>query len=317
MNSKERREYYRTWSAFQVKQEKSWFPKIYRALQSNMDAFAAYMLKNGVRDAQAMIDSIVKIEPIMDVLQRLYVQVGVRRGRIVRQDIKRNTLKLRTMGVNEQLTLDILKYFELNLLNKSVIPITNTQKQHILQILSKGTAEGWSVEQMAREITGSPYTRRHARLVVRTETVRAANAGGYLAAQRSDFVLDHEWISAHDDRVRRPPKSKFDHWDLDGQVVPGDRPFFSGGEELWYPGDPNGSAGNVINCRCCEAFIPRRDANGRLIRRQPRIAAMQNQSAPGLPVVIPDSSPNITVLQPTVSNITEIITVGLRELFEN
>jgi hypothetical protein len=317
MTSKERREYYVTWSAFQIRQEKSWFLKIYRALQSNMDAFGDYLLKNGVRDASAMIDSIVKPGPIMEALQRLYVQVGVRRGRLVRQEIKRDTQKLRTMGVNEQLTQDIVKYFELNLLNKSVIPITNTQKQHILQILSKGTEEGWSVEQMAREITGSPYTRRHARLVVRTETVRAANAGGYLAAQRSEFVLDHEWISAHDDRVRRPPKSKFDHWDLDGQVVPGDRPFFSGGEELWYPGDPNGSAGNVIQCRCCEAYIPRRDATGRLIRRQPRIATVQNQTAPGLPVVIPEAPQAITVLQPGPSNITEIITVGLRELFSN
>lgn len=314
MTSKERRTYYRTWSAFQIKQEQYWQPKIYKALQSNMQAFADYLLNHGVRDATAMIDGIVKMEPIMKVLQGLYVQVGVKLGRAILQDIKRDTQKLRTIGINEQLTKDILKYFELNLLNKSVIPITNTQKQHILQVLAKGTAEGWGVEKMAKEITGSPYTRRHARVVVRTETVRAANAGGYLAAQRSEFELDHEWISAHDDRVRRPPKSQFDHWDMDGQVVPGGRPFFSGGEELWFPGDPNGSAGNIIQCRCSEAYIPRRDANGRLIRRQPKVAIVQSTTTPTIPVETTPPS-GITVIQPAPSNITQVITIGLRELF--
>lgn len=319
MTPKERRAYYRTWNAFQLKQEKYWYPKILAALQSNNDAFAEYIRKNGARDAAAMIDSIVSMQPIMEVLQRLYLSVGLKRGRIIRQEIKRDSQKLRTMGVNEQLTADILKYFELNLLNKSVIPITNTQKKAILQVLAQGAQEGWSAEQMARAITGMPYTRRHARVVVRTETVRAANAGAELTAQRSEFVLDKEWVSAHDDRVRRPPKSRFDHWDLDGQVVPADRPFFSGGEELEFPGDPNGSPGNVIQCRCTVSYFARRDANGRLIRRERPLTTVQRITTPSLPVDAPAAGeiPSITVIQPTVSNITEVITVGIRELFAN
>ena len=42
--------------------------------------------------------------------------------------------------------------------------------------------------------------------------------------------------------------------DLFGSVgshrIPVDDPFIVGGEELMFPGDPNGSPGNVINCRC-------------------------------------------------------------------
>lgn len=319
MTSKERRAYYRIWNAFQIKQEKYWLPKIFKALQANNDAFATYLRKNGIRDAQAMIDSIVTIQPIMDVLQRLYVQVGLKRARQVRQEIKRNTQKLRTMGINEQLTAEILKYFELFLLNKSVIPITNTQKQAILKVLEQGTIEGWGVEKMARAIEGMPYTRSHARLVVRTETVRAANAAAEKEAQRSDIVLDKEWISAMDNRVRRPPKSRFDHWDLDGQVVPGERPFFSGGEELQFPGDPNGSPGNIIQCRCTVAYVPRRDANGRLIRRERSVATVQRPTAQGLPAAVPavGQPSGITVIQPAPSNITQIITIGIQELFES
>ena len=37
-------------------------------------------------------------------------------------------------------------------------------------------------------------------------------------------------------------------------------------DELAYPGDPKGRAGNVINCRCTVGIIPKRDASGSLIR---------------------------------------------------
>lgn len=321
MTSKERRAYFRIWNAFQIKQEKYWLPKIYKVFQQWDNDVIAYMEKHGVRDTMANIDSIITIQPIMEVLQRLYVSVGLKRGRIVRQEIKRDSQKLRmpTMGVNERLTLQIQKYFELYLLNKAVIPITDTHKKFILKTLSQGVEEGWSVAQMAREIALSPYNRYHAKLVVRTETVRAANAAAELEAQQSEIVLDKEWISAHDDRVRRPPNSKFDHWDLDGQVVPGERPFFSGGEELQFPGDPNGSAGNVIQCRCTVAYIARRDANGRLIRRERPVATIQQATAPSLPVELPSPGQpsGITVIHPGPSNITEVITIGLRELFGN
>ncbi len=45
-------------------------------------------------------------------------------------------------------------------------------------------------------------------------------------------------------------KTREDHAEADGQEVGMDEPFDVGGEQLMYPGDPAGSAGNVINCRC-------------------------------------------------------------------
>lgn len=52
------------------------------------------------------------------------------------------------------------------------------------------------------------------------------------------------WVTQGDERVRDW------HEDADGQEVPVDQPFDVGGESLMYPGDPDGSPGNVINCRC-------------------------------------------------------------------
>lgn len=323
MNSNNRRTYWRQWSIFQQKQEKIWLPKIYKALKSNNDAFAAYLRKNGTRDAIASIDSIVSMEPIMSVLKSMYVQIGLKRGRQVLQQIKQDTQKARgTMGVNAELTQDILKYFELYLLNKSVIPITQTQKDAILKVLAKGVEQGLSVEDLVKMIQGMPYTKQHARVVVRTETVRAGNASAELAANRSDLVLDKEWISAHDNRVRHPPKSRFDHVHMDGVIVNGESPFLVSGEQLMYPGDPNGSAGNVIQCRCVVAYVARRDANGRIIRKPKPIAQTINNQAPAEQITLPAEGGitsqliNINPSTPAgISSLAEIITIGLLELF--
>lgn len=275
MNNKQRRQYYRQYSIFQQKQEKYWFPKIYKALKANNDAFADYIRQNGVEAALAMIDNIVTWNGIHSVLSSLYVTVGLKRARIVNREIADQEAKAAVLGFNEVMTREIQRYFELYLLNKSVIPITNTQKEIIRRILNQGIEEGWGAEKMARAIQGNPHTRKQARVVVRTETVRASNAAAELVAMRSEYILDKEWISAHDDRVRRPPKSKFDHWDLDGQIVPWYRPFFSGGEELMFPGDPNGSAGNVIQCRCTVAYAKRRGPDGQFMKKPANISFIQ------------------------------------------
>ena len=43
-------------------------------------------------------------------------------------------------------------------------------------------------------------------------------------------------------------------------------PTLTGYEKVRFAGDPKASAGNVINCRCNNALVPRRDKNGRIVR---------------------------------------------------
>jgi len=57
-------------------------------------------------------------------------------------------------------------------------------------------------------------------------------------------VLNDFWITAGDERVRMA------HAAANGQRRGLDGVFIVGGEALRFPGDPNGSAGNIINCRC-------------------------------------------------------------------
>lgn len=81
-----------------------------------------------------------------------------------------------------------------------------------------------------------------AQTIARTETARAYNAGRDEAMDQAG-VEATEWLSARDEKVRQAP---YDHG-IDGQTRPRGEPFSNG---LFYPHDPAGAAGNVINCRC-------------------------------------------------------------------
>ena len=92
--------------------------------------------------------------------------------------------------------------------------------------------------------------------IVRTESALASNYATQQSALQifPGSQMSKEWIAGSDARVRP------DHAEADGQIVKFDEMFIVGGEKLEYPGDPRGSASNVINCRCSTAPIPDEDA---------------------------------------------------------
>ena len=91
--------------------------------------------------------------------------------------------------------------------------------------------------------------------IVRTETISGLNAGSFEGYKIMD-VPKKEWLTARDPNVRgNEEDDEFSHVEADGQVVGVEEPFIVGGEELMYPGDPDGSAGNIIRCRCTTAPV--------------------------------------------------------------
>ncbi len=77
------------------------------------------------------------------------------------------------------------------------------------------------------------------------------------AALQGATILMKTWVSRGDSRVRDH------HLAADGQRVPVGDPFIVGGESLMNPGDPAGSARNVINCRCTSVVSPEDVLNAR------------------------------------------------------
>jgi len=139
----------------------------------------------------------------------------------------------------------------------------------IIKVIGEGYDNNLTLDKITRLLRNRfGWYKPQALRIARTETTTATNYATTMAAHNSEYVLEKTWISAHDNRTRRPPKSHFDHLDMNGQKVDEYGKFFVGGEELDFPGDPNGSAGNTINCRCKIAFTLKEDEDGLPIRKK-------------------------------------------------
>jgi hypothetical protein len=100
------------------------------------------------------------------------------------------------------------------------------------------------------------YSKYQAERFIRTETTAISNKA-ILESATTIFPKDQlqkEWSTALDGRERDS------HARADGQTVPFNQPFIVQGEELMEPGDRNGSASNVVNCRCAAIPVPIEDA---------------------------------------------------------
>ena len=93
--------------------------------------------------------------------------------------------------------------------------------------------------------------------IARTEGHTAANIGSHEAAEATGADLVKEWASTEDSRTRPT------HVEADGQRQEMDNPFLVGEAWLDFPGDPEGPAEEVINCRCVVLYHPR--VNGEVL----------------------------------------------------
>ena len=126
-----------------------------------------------------------------------------------------------------------------------------------------GKDEGLGVDQIATNIARnvSGIAKARGALIARTETHGAANNGANAAARQTGLQLKKEWITAEDARTRSVAGGdEWDHVEIDGAIVAQDEKFrltSANGtvEFLDFPGDPAGSAANVINCRCAVGYV--------------------------------------------------------------
>lgn len=61
-------------------------------------------------------------------------------------------------------------------------------------------------------------------------------------------ITHKRWLSSHGPTVR--PAHRQAEIDTETRPIPMHEPFMVEGEPLMYPGDPSGTAGNIINCQC-------------------------------------------------------------------
>ena len=123
------------------------------------------------------------------------------------------------------------------------------------RIIARGLDEGRSTQDVTSEVqqlltaTGTDRYRNRAVMVARSETIGAANAGAFAAAQELARETGEEnpqkvWLATDDARTRPS------HRTAEGQRVALAQPFEVGGFPLQFPGDPTGPPQETIACRC-------------------------------------------------------------------
>jgi HK97 family phage portal protein len=129
------------------------------------------------------------------------------------------------------------------------VPVAETTWNKLQASLSEGFQRGETERELADRVRMVMSVRRYeAARTARTESAAAMNGGITLGFDQSGTVESKVWVTAGDEHVRTEPEGG--HRAASGQEVPLHEHFDVGGEKLEFPGDPNGSASNVINCRC-------------------------------------------------------------------
>lgn len=127
-----------------------------------------------------------------------------------------------------------------------ITAITETTRADIIAAIqvTRRTADSFPAIATALQKAVPGMSRRRGTLIARTEAHAASQYGAFEAAKATRVPLRKEWMTVEDSRARSA------HIEADGQIREMDEPFSVWGEALMYPGDPAGSAKNVINCRC-------------------------------------------------------------------
>jgi HK97 family phage portal protein len=146
---------------------------------------------------------------------------------------------------------DIIAYLKQREI-KSWQEVSETTRRRIEKRIARALREGWSQRELVKEVKFmlrvQAYTGQAA-TIARTEATAAMNSSAQTIRGVNGIGLK-VWIATQDKRVRSDPMG-FDHLSpMNLPPTPNVEPFLVSSEPLMFPGDPAGSAGNTINCRC-------------------------------------------------------------------
>lgn len=144
-----------------------------------------------------------------------------------------------------------------------IATITASTRADVMATVRAAYEEGLSVPETAGllkdTIRASSIGR--ARTIARTELTRLANGAAFetvkVVQQATEQTYYKRWLTAPG---AEHPRHE-DYPDLDGQTVSMDDYFEVGGDQLMFPGDPDGSPEETINCRCAIVFVDSPDSD--------------------------------------------------------
>lgn len=193
---------------------------------------------------------------LSELMNELWTRSIVGTGRLMVEEFKGEFAHLETKdGLWERFFTDFVYRWGA----RKIVNVFEATREQVRRIVS-GSSKPLPV--VAREIRESAeeLSRFRAMTIARTETHAASMFAGDAMARESRFELLKTWVSTGDHRTRDFGESdgkvnEFNHRIMDGVQVDNDSLFMVPRKDgtlegLKFPGDPDGSAGNVINCRC-------------------------------------------------------------------
>jgi hypothetical protein len=201
------------------------------------------------------------IEPISDAYKRLYMSTALDFAMFDRHQAQKSVkmqIKQGEEEIYESLIMDHILVYLRDYVGSEIVAAGNTsvlliQKlcdKIIPEIVEQGLGAGQAQTMLRDRIKSAWHEMKYFRTerIVRTEVNRAASWGSLEGIKSTEIDHDKVWLSA------LAQQSRDWHTAADGQKVGMNESFDIGGEALQYPGDPAGSAGNVINCLCSMTY---------------------------------------------------------------
>lgn len=245
--------------ALQRRYERRYEKQVYTALKKQLQPYL-----DAIKQAPANINefNLIGPAPLADVLESLYVTAGVAYADAMYNAIQ--PPKKVTKEVLQAAWRDFMRRFAVNQLSSTLIIINNTSIDVVKRFVLPALADGIGVLDIAKKLLESieGLTRNRAKLIARTEMVKATNTAAMQSAATSDFMYEKKWVPAVDKRTREDHLAM-----LNSDWIPFNSKFTVGGEQMDRPGDASAPASQVCNCRCKVVFRLMRDVDGLPIRK--------------------------------------------------
>ncbi len=156
--------------------ERQHLKAVFNALHTQIGPVIATLRSKGVEAAINSLDTVDINSHLTGPIKDIYATVGLYFANKTIHDLNQSVKEVKAgFGFNPELLREILAFFARYLLNKAVLPISETTKNQILEVLNTGMQNGWGVDRIANILESPELLLWRARLIVRTESNKAMN----------------------------------------------------------------------------------------------------------------------------------------------
>jgi hypothetical protein len=207
-------------------------------------------------------DDLFRVGDLSDIYRQVYVNIGLKFAKWYSKNFDKVISKQTDVSGYDDIWAERFARVSQQIAAERVTLVQGTAKATLMSVFKRLSSDPEFMTMGQREAGRilrqkfGQYSKSQAERLIRTESTNAAN---YATLQSATDMfgqdnLQKEWMTAVDGRERAA------HRGADGQIVDFKERFLVGGEQLFHPGDPAGSARNVVNCRCSTAPFPKPEA---------------------------------------------------------